>query len=69
LLVELLPSFGSPRPPVGVLGPGFTLCIVNSGNGLHVFLESTASPETLSKFYSVKRTGYEELLKVFSSEA
>jgi hypothetical protein len=54
LLVELFPRVGSPRLPVGVLGPGFTLCIVNSGNGLYVFLESTVSSETLSRFYGVK---------------
>jgi hypothetical protein len=40
VLVELLPRVGSPRPPVGVLGPGFTLCIVNSGGELSVFLET-----------------------------
>jgi len=50
LLIELLPRVGSPRPPVGVLGPGFTLCIVNSGSGLQVFLESIVSPEALSKY-------------------
>ena len=53
---------------MGVFGPGFTLCIVNSGNGLRVFLASTVSAETLSKFYGVKRAGYEELLKVFGCE-
>jgi hypothetical protein len=67
LLIELLPRVGSPRPPVGVLGPGFTLCIVNSGGGLRVFLESTVSPETLSRFYGVKKSGYEELLRVFNN--
>ena len=51
-----------------MFGPGFTLCIVNSGNGLRVFLESTVSPETLSRFYGVKKSSYEELLKVFNSE-
>jgi hypothetical protein len=55
LLVELLPRIGSPRPPVGVFGPGFTLCIVNAGSELRVFLESAVSPETLSRFYGVKR--------------
>lgn len=69
MFVELLLRVGSPRPPVGVFGPGFTLCIVNAGNSLRVFLESTVSPETLSKFYGVKRVGYEELLKMFGSEA
>ena len=68
MLVELLHRVGSPRPPVGVFGPGFTLCIVSSGNGLRVFLESTVSPKTLSRFYGVKRSGYEELFNVFSSE-
>ena len=67
MLVELFPRVCSPRPPAGVLGPGFTLCTVNSG-GLCVFLESTVSPETLSKFYGVKRSGYEEFFKVFGSE-
>jgi DNA helicase HerA-like ATPase len=52
-----------------VFGPGFTLCIVNSGDSLRVFLESTVSAETLSKFYGVRRAGYEELLKVFGSGA
>lgn|GEM_PF-3592461 len=68
MFAELLPRVGSPRPSVGTLGPGFTLCIVNSGNGLRVFLESTVSPETLSRFYGVKKSGYEELFKVFSGE-
>jgi len=68
LLIELLPRVGSPRPSVGVLGPGFTLCIVSDGNGLRVFLESTVSPETLSRFCGVKKSSYEELLKVFNSE-
>jgi hypothetical protein len=58
LLVELLPRVGSPRFPVNVFGPGFTLCIVNAGGGLHVFLESTVSPETFSRFYGVKRASY-----------
>ncbi|MEM0005036.1 MAG: hypothetical protein QXN97_06870 [Desulfurococcaceae archaeon] len=69
MLIELLPRVGSPSPPpVGVLGPGFTLCIVNANNGLRVFLESTVSPETLSRFYGVKKSSYEELLKVFNNE-
>ncbi|MCC6024583.1 MAG: ATP-binding protein, partial [Thaumarchaeota archaeon] len=68
LLVELLPRVGSPRPPVGVLGPGFTLCIVNAGGGLRVFLESTVSPETLSRFYGVKKSSHEELLRVLGNE-
>jgi DNA helicase HerA-like ATPase/DNA-binding MarR family transcriptional regulator len=68
LLVELLPRIGSPRPPVGVLGQGFTLCIVNAGSGLRVFLESTVSPETLSRFYGVRRANYEELLRIFGGE-
>ncbi|MCC6005026.1 MAG: hypothetical protein LM590_11890 [Thermofilum sp.] len=68
MLVELLPRVGSPRPPVGVLGPGFTLCVVNAGNGLRVFLESTVSSETLSRFYGVKKSSYEELLRVLGDE-
>ncbi|MCC6024133.1 MAG: hypothetical protein LM600_05475 [Thaumarchaeota archaeon] len=63
-----MPRAGSPRPPVNVFGPGFTLCIVNAGNELRVFLESAVSPETLSRFYGVKRSGYEEFFKVFGSE-
>lgn len=53
-----------PRPPVNVFSSGFTLCIDNTG-GLRVFLESTVSPETLSRFYGIKIPGYEELLKLF----
>jgi len=68
LLIELLPRVGSPRPPVGVFGPGFTLCIVSDEDGLRVFLESTVSPETLSRFYGVKKSSYEELLKVLGNE-
>ena len=68
MLIELLPRVGSPRPPVGVFGPGFTLCIVSDGDGLRVFLESTVSPETLSRFYGVKKSSYEEFFKVFGSE-
>jgi hypothetical protein len=68
LLVELLPRVGSPRPSVGVLGPGFTLCIVNTGSELRIFLESTVSPETLSRFYGVKKSSYEELLRVLNNE-
>ena len=68
MLVELLPRIGSPKPPVGVLGPGFTLCIVNAGSGLRVFLESMVSPETLSRFYGVKRASYEELFNVLGGE-
>jgi len=34
LLIELLPHVGSPRPPVSVLGPRFTVCIVNAGSEL-----------------------------------
>jgi hypothetical protein len=51
-----------------VLGPGFTLCIVNSGGEPRVFPESTVSLETLSRFYRVKKSGYEEFFKVFGSE-
>jgi len=65
LLIELQPRIGSPRPPVSVFGPGFTLCIVDTGDGLRVFLETPVSPETLSRFYGVKRSSYEELLKIF----
>jgi len=68
LLVELLPRVGSPRPPVSVFGPGFTLCIVNAGNELRVFLESAVSPETLSRFYGVKRASYEELFNMLGGE-
>ena len=68
MLVDLLPRVGSPRPPVGVLGHGFTLCVVNAGGGLRVFLESAVSSETLSRFYGVRKSSYEELLKVFNSE-
>ena len=68
MLVELMPRVDSPRPPVSVLGPSFTLCIVNAGGGLRVFLESTVSPETLSRFYGVKKSSYEELLKVLGNE-
>jgi hypothetical protein len=68
LFVELLPRVGSPRPPVGSLGPGFTLCIVNSGSGLRVFLESIVSPETLSKHYGVRKSSYGEVLEVFGGE-
>jgi len=63
-----LTRFGSPRPPAGMLVPGFTLCILNAGGGLRVFLESNVSPETLSRFYGVKKSSYEELLRVFNSE-
>ena len=66
--VELLPRVGSPKPPVGVLGPGFTLCVVNAGDGLRGFLESTVSPETLSRFYGVKKSSHEELLRVLGNE-
>jgi hypothetical protein len=55
LLIELLPRVDSPRPPVNVFGSSFTLCTVNVGNELQVFLESTVSPETFSRFYGVKR--------------
>ena len=68
MLVELLPRVGSHRPQVGVLGPGFTICIVNSGGEPRVFPESTVRPETLSRFYRVKKSGYEEFSKVFGSE-
>ena len=64
MLVELQPRIGSPRPPVSVFSPSFTLCIINTG-GLRVFLETPVSPETLSRFYGVKRSSYEELLGVF----
>jgi len=32
-----------------------------------VFLETPVSPETLSKFYGVKKSSYEELFKVFNN--
>jgi hypothetical protein len=51
-----------------VFGPGFTLCTVNTGSKLRVFLESTVNPETLSRFYGVKRTSYEELFNVLGGE-
>ena len=68
MLIELLPRVGSPRPPVSVLGPSFTLCIVNAGGKLRVFLKSAVSPETLSRFYGVKKSSYEELLRVLGNE-
>jgi len=67
LLVELQPRIGSPRPPVSVLGPCFTLCTINTSESLRVFLETPVSPETLSKFYGVRKSSYEELFKVFSN--
>ena len=52
---ELLPRVGSLKPPVGVLEPGFTMRIVNSGGGLRVFLESTVSSEILFRGSMVLR--------------
>jgi hypothetical protein len=51
-----------------VLEHGFTLCVVNAGGGLRVFLDSAVSPETLSRFYGVKKSSYEELLRVLGNE-
>jgi hypothetical protein len=51
----LLPRVGSLKPPVGVLEPGFTMRIVNSGGGLRVFLESTVSSEILFRGSMVLR--------------
>jgi len=67
LLIELQPRVGSPRPPASVLRPGFTLCVVNTSEGLRVFLETPVSSETLSRFYRVKKSNYKELFKVFSN--
>jgi hypothetical protein len=55
-------------PPVGVLDPDFTLCIVNFAGELWIFIESTVSPEILLRFYDVKKSSYEELLKVLNNE-
>ena len=68
MLVELLPRIGSPRPSVSVIGPSFTLCIINASDGLRIFLESSVNPETLSRFYGVKKSSYEELLRVLGNE-
>jgi hypothetical protein len=69
LFVELLLSrVSSPRPPVSVFGPAFTLCIVNLGSELRVFPESIVSLKTLSKHYSVRKSSYGEVLKVFGCE-
>jgi len=68
LLLELLPRIGAPKPSVSVLGSSFTLCIVNTGERLKTMVMTPVSPETLSKFYGVKKSSYEELLKVFNNE-
>jgi hypothetical protein len=68
LFVELLSRVSSPRPPVSVFGPAFTLRIVNLGSELRVFPESIVSPKTLSKHYSVSKSSYGEVLKVFGCE-
>ena len=67
MLLELLPRIGIPKSPVNVLGSSFTLCIVNTGESLKTIVMTPVSPETLSRFYGVKRSSYEELLKVFGS--
>ena len=54
---------------VSVLGPGFTICIVNAENSLRVFLETPVSPETLSRFYGVRKSSYEEFFNVFEGIA
>lgn len=65
MIVELMPRIGAPKPLLGILGSGFTLCIVNAGERLRAFLVSPVSAEILSKFYGVRRSSYEELLGVF----
>jgi len=39
--------------------------MVNTGSSLRVFLETSVSPETFSRFYGARGSSYEELLGVF----
>lgn len=65
MLYELLPRIPQPPFSPGVLGPGFTLCVVGGGRGLRVFVETPTSPDTLKSFFGVSKSSYEDLLKVF----
>jgi len=64
---EIVPRIGS-KPPVDVLGLGFTYCIANTDGGLRVFIRSSVSPETLSRFFGVSRASPEDILGVFGGE-
>lgn len=55
MFVKLLLRFGSPRPPINMLGTNFTQHIINAENNLRVSS-------------GVKRSNYEELFKILSSE-
>jgi len=58
LLVELLQRIGAPRLNSGSLESSFTLCVVNTNENLRVFLDTPVSPETLLRFYGVRKSSY-----------
>jgi len=68
VLVELLPRVGSPKPPVSVFGPGFTLCIVNDSKKLHVYAETPVSIDTLKNYFGISRASYDSILQLFNNE-
>ncbi|MEM1842239.1 MAG: ATP-binding protein [Ignisphaera sp.] len=68
MLIELLPRVGSPKPPVSVFGPAFTLCIINDSKKLHVFIETPVSIDTLKSFFSGSKTSYDNVLQLFNNE-
>lgn len=66
--MELLPRVGAPRPPISVLGPAFTLCIVNDSKKLHVFVETPVSVDTLKNYFGISKASLDSVLQLFNNE-
>lgn len=67
MLYRVLPRIGV-RPSLSVLGPCFTLCVINDGERLRAYVESQVSSDTLKNFFSVEKVSYGDVLKIFGSE-
>jgi DNA-binding MarR family transcriptional regulator/energy-coupling factor transporter ATP-binding protein EcfA2 len=69
VLYEITPRVGTEtRLPANIFGYQFTLCIVSDGEKLHVYIDTPISQETLQQFFGVKKTSYEDLLKIFGGK-
>ncbi|MEM4485882.1 MAG: ATP-binding protein [Zestosphaera sp.] len=68
MLYEVVPRVPQPPFSPGVLGPGSTLCVVNVGRGLRVFIETPTSSDTLKNFFGVSKASHDSVLQLFNNE-
>ncbi|MGC8678319.1 MAG: ATP-binding protein [Fervidicoccaceae archaeon] len=68
MLYELEPRIGSGPFSYKLFGPRFTLCTVNDGKELRLFLETASSLETLRAFFGVEKASLRDVMGIFGRE-